>query len=305
MSDATPDISIIIPTKNAGARLERVLASIFRQKSQYLYDVIAIDSGSTDGTLETLRKYPVAVTQIAAEQFSHSRTRNYGASLSTARKYYVFLNQDAIPTDEHWLDNLVYSMGLEAELKAVCAAELDENAQVFNVAGVAAFLFKNSLVKGIYIIEPFLERNWSGLPKYRFRQMFPFTTVCAIFNKEHFNRYPFDENTGWGEDLHWAVHNSRRGYKSACSNFAQVYHNHDYTDEELKDIVKRSNLLFENLFGVAFNDQSAQMMSGYCSMTIPDWADSILQIQQSALWKILRPLLPVYKILRKGRLTGS
>jgi len=299
--NANPEISIIMPTKNGGSLLDRVLTSVYSQKTDFTYEVVAVDSGSTDNTLEILKRYPVKLIQIPPTEFSHSKTRNYGATLAGASKYYVFLNQDAIPTDEQWLDNLVYSIEFESGLKAVCATELNERSQVFNVSGVAAFLFKSSLVKGLYIMEPYLERTWSELPKYMIRQMFPFTTVCAIFDKEHFDANPFDERTVWGEDLHWAVHNSRAGYKSGCSSFARVYHYHDYTDKQMADITSKSNVLFRELFDLEFNDDVALLMSGSTDAKMPSSIEFMMKLQQSFVWKMIQPMFPVYNYFRKYR----
>lgn len=46
------DVSIVIPTKNAGPLFEKVLDMIFSQKTIYEYEVICVDSGSKDQTLD-------------------------------------------------------------------------------------------------------------------------------------------------------------------------------------------------------------------------------------------------------------
>lgn len=286
-----PELSIIIPVKNGGAVLDRLLSAIYRQKTNLLYEVIAIDSGSTDGSLEILKRYPVRLVQIQPEEFSHSRTRNYGASLASASKYYVFLNQDAVPVDDRWLGNLISSIESEPDLMAVCATELDEKEKVFNVSGVAAFVFRSSLVKGIYTIEPRLEERWQDLPGYTLRQMFPFTTVCAIFDKEHFDRYPFSENVPWGEDLHWAVMNSRAGFKSACSSYAQVYHCHSYSHDEINDIVMKSNKLFTELFGFELDETITTSFTRTQLNDLLRTIERITNIQHSSLWTLVRPFV--------------
>ena len=52
------DVSIVIPTKNGGHLFEKVLDAVFKQKTEYEYEVICVDSGSKDGTLDVIRKYP-------------------------------------------------------------------------------------------------------------------------------------------------------------------------------------------------------------------------------------------------------
>ena len=74
------DVSIVIPTKNAGALFDKVLERVFQQETNYTYEVICVDSGSSDGTLDIIKKYPCLLYQIPASEFGHGKTRVYGAS---------------------------------------------------------------------------------------------------------------------------------------------------------------------------------------------------------------------------------
>ena len=49
------DISIIIPVYNAVPLLERCLDSIFNQTTLYSYEVILVDDGSTDNSVEVIK----------------------------------------------------------------------------------------------------------------------------------------------------------------------------------------------------------------------------------------------------------
>jgi len=104
-SDESISASIIILTKNAGENLSRLLGRVFSQEFDGRYEVLLIDSGSTDDTLKIAADFPVIVTEIEPEEFHHGRTRNLGASLSRGR-ILVFVTQDALPADEHWLHTL-------------------------------------------------------------------------------------------------------------------------------------------------------------------------------------------------------
>ena len=50
------DVSIVIPTKNGGNRFDEVLTMIDCQKTQYTYEVICVDSGSSDNTIDIIKK---------------------------------------------------------------------------------------------------------------------------------------------------------------------------------------------------------------------------------------------------------
>ena len=79
------DVSIVIPTKNGGHLFEKVLDAVFKQKTEYEYEVICVDSGSKDGTLDVIRKYPCRLFQIEPSEFGHGKTRNYGLPKETER----------------------------------------------------------------------------------------------------------------------------------------------------------------------------------------------------------------------------
>jgi len=297
LSDAIIDVSIIIPTKNGSITLDRVLSAVFEQKTLHTYEVIVIDSGSADNTLGILSRYPVRLYEISPEQFSHSRTRNYGATLSQAASYLVFLNQDAVPVDEYWLDNLVKSIEIEQDVKAACAMELNEKRKYLNVSGVASYVFNNSLVKGLYVIESFLLSKSADMSKLEQRQLFPFTTVCAIFDKKHFLLHPFNEEVEWGEDLHWAVDNSSRGYKSACTSLAKVYHFHDYSERELKTIMGHSKRVFKELFSwdeVSWEQFILMVKLNTVSCEVTQY---VYGLMNSFSWRITAPLRKVHAFL--------
>jgi rhamnosyltransferase len=94
--------SILIPTKNGAEGIGPCLAAIYSQKGTGPFEVIVIDSGSTDNTLEIAGRYPVRIERIPPETFHHARTRNYAAGLAKG-EVLVFLSQDAIPASDTWL----------------------------------------------------------------------------------------------------------------------------------------------------------------------------------------------------------
>jgi rhamnosyltransferase len=100
------DLSVALLTRNAGDLLERLLESVRGQVTDLSVEVIAIDSGSTDGTVATLESYGAEVTHLSPEKFDFGRTRDL-AYQRTHGKIVVNLSQDAIPAHPRWLENLV------------------------------------------------------------------------------------------------------------------------------------------------------------------------------------------------------
>lgn len=99
-------VAILLPTRNGARFLAEVLSAIDAQRSRLPFAVAAVDSGSTDGTVELLRRHGVAVRGIAPADFQHGRTRNLLARMAPGAEYLVYLSQDATPLPG-WLDALV------------------------------------------------------------------------------------------------------------------------------------------------------------------------------------------------------
>ena len=57
LSPSTIDVSIVVPCYNAEKYVGRLLDSALNQRTHYSYEVIAVDDGSTDGTLGVLNDY--------------------------------------------------------------------------------------------------------------------------------------------------------------------------------------------------------------------------------------------------------
>ena len=88
---------------NGAELLDEVLAALTGQVIDEPFEVLVIDSGSTDGSLEIVAAHPgVRLLQIDKSEFGHGRTRNLGVQ-STTGDLIAFLTQDATPASEHWL----------------------------------------------------------------------------------------------------------------------------------------------------------------------------------------------------------
>lgn len=97
------DATIIIPVLNGELYLERLLDMLERQDFVGSVEILVIDSGSTDRSLDIVRAHPsVRVHEIPNSEFGHGKTRNLAARLSRGRLL-AYLTQDAIPLDTGWL----------------------------------------------------------------------------------------------------------------------------------------------------------------------------------------------------------
>ena len=96
------DLSIIIPVYNASKLLNRCLDSIFSQKTHYSYEVILVDDGSSDNSVELIkaRKEPNIVL-FQQQNAGPSVARNKGVELATGT-YCAYLD-----ADDYWMPGFI------------------------------------------------------------------------------------------------------------------------------------------------------------------------------------------------------
>ena len=98
-------LSIVIPTKNGAATLPALLDSLERQQVGLATELIVVDSGSTDGTVELVRNRVDRFITIPLGEFDHGLTRNQGIEASRGELVALFV-QDAVPASERLLHEL-------------------------------------------------------------------------------------------------------------------------------------------------------------------------------------------------------
>ena len=97
--------TVIIPTYNAGPCFTDLLYRLKIQKFRPA-QIIVIDSGSTDGTIQIAEERHCCIISIKRTDFDHGTIRNLAVA-KTNNDFIVFLTQDAIPADEHMIEELI------------------------------------------------------------------------------------------------------------------------------------------------------------------------------------------------------
>ena len=219
------DVTIVIPTKNAGDKFKDVLRMIYNQNTQFKYEVICVDSGSTDNTLDIIHSFPkVKLYQIKPEEFGHGKTRNFGASKGTG-KYIVFITQDALPANRYWLQRLVEVMNIDENIACGFGIHypytdcnlLDERDIRLHFKG---FGDDNTVY---YLDNPErykIEEGYRHLLAY-------FSDNNSCLKRSVWEKIPYDD-VDFAEDQIWTKKIIELGYKKVYSPFAAVYHSHNY-----------------------------------------------------------------------------
>ncbi len=103
---ADPVVSVVLRCRNEAASIGAVLDGIFAQQGAPVFEVVALDSGSTDATPAVLARHPVRVEPLAPERFSYGRALNRGVTVAQG-DIVVFLSAHCRPLGTAWLRRLV------------------------------------------------------------------------------------------------------------------------------------------------------------------------------------------------------
>ncbi|MFC5790886.1 glycosyltransferase family 2 protein [Agromyces tardus] len=119
-----PIVTVAILTYNGEEYLERILQQLRRQRLDGGFEVLVIDSGSTDATLDIVRRHPeVRLHEIPNSEFGHGKTRNLAARLARG-EFIAYLTHDAVPTNEDWLRELIAPFAMDERIVAVMGKQV-------------------------------------------------------------------------------------------------------------------------------------------------------------------------------------
>lgn len=214
-----PEISIIIPVKNGAPWIEKCLQSLVQQTLFYQTEIIVIDSGSEDGTLEIAKRYPVQTHSIPSHEFNHGNTRNLGVALANG-KYIVMTVQDAQAVDNKWLEKLKKGFDAAPEVAAVCGQQIvphdpDKNPlDWFRPSGSSSLVVHHFAGGSYEILTPEERKNCCG-----------WDNVTAMYRRDVVEALIFPE-TVCSEDIIWADTALKAGKTLVYNTAANVYHYH-------------------------------------------------------------------------------
>ena len=133
-----PLVSIVILTKNGGKNFESCITAIYQQTTDFPFEVIVVDSGSTDCTLEYIKGYPIRLYEIKPHEFSFGPTRDYAFGLANGQ-FIVTLSQDVVPANREWLSKLVEPL-MQNKADAVQEEQFFQEIKHYSI-GKKGFLF--------------------------------------------------------------------------------------------------------------------------------------------------------------------
>lgn len=99
-------ISVVIRTYNEERYIGELLDGVSNQIIQNDVEIVVIDSGSTDRTLEIASSKGAAITHIEKERFSFGRSLNEGSDYSSG-DLLVYVSGHCVPKNNQWLAELI------------------------------------------------------------------------------------------------------------------------------------------------------------------------------------------------------
>lgn len=216
-------ISIVIPTFNGGRVFSECLEMIGEQAYEGAVQLVVVDSGSTDGTIDLAERAGALVRKINKKAFHHARTRNEAISLALFDRV-VFMVQDAVPCSSAWLKGMISGLKGDRVAAAFTAQipHVDATPYArFETEAIAAARLEAPIGEGIQSVESFQKMPYDTA--YRSVGL---DNVCAIYRKELLEKSPFPD-VDFAEDLAWALKMSLSGYRVLYLPHVQVRHSHN------------------------------------------------------------------------------
>ncbi|MBW6416187.1 glycosyltransferase family 2 protein [Celeribacter sp. PS-C1] len=217
-----PHVTVAIPVRNGGARFREVCATL-RDQDYPGFDVLCIDSGSSDGSLDIVREHGFRLHQISPENFGHGRTRNLAFELCDS-PLVAFLTHDAVPVDAAWLRHLVTALQSAPDIAGAYGRHLPHlRTDPYVIRDLNAHFAAR-------ITPPVVRKR--DFPRFdedeRLRQTCHFySDNASIMRRDVWVTLPYPD-VDFAEDQLWALAALHAGYAIAYAADAPVRHSHDF-----------------------------------------------------------------------------
>lgn len=172
-----PRASVIVRTKNEEPTIARALSTLRAQTVRP--EIVVVDSGSTDRTLEIARESCDRLVEIPEREFSYGRALNVGARAASSPHLFA-LSAHCAPQDAHWIEG---------------SLALYERDEVVATNG-GTRLPDGSRVEGTFYQEEAFVRSHPA---------WGFSNHASSWRRSAWERFPFDESLEYGEDKEWAL----------------------------------------------------------------------------------------------------
>ncbi|MDI6693655.1 MAG: glycosyltransferase family 2 protein [Anaerolineales bacterium] len=217
--------SIVIRAYNEARHIGRLLDGIMQQTIQDV-EIIVVDSGSTDGTVEIASRYPTRLVHIAPQEFTFGRSLNRGLQAANS-DLVVIVSAHVYPVYPDWLERLLAPFA-DAQVGLVYGKQRGAPTTKFSERQIFAHWFPEQS-------QP--------------RQAHPFcNNANAAIRRSLWEQQPYDETLTGLEDLAWAKAIQDAGHAIAYVAEAEVIHVHQETPRGVYNRYRREAMAFKRIF---------------------------------------------------------
>ena len=270
-------VSIIIPNWNGRAVLEKCLDSI-RLRTEglgYNYEVIVIDNGSNDGSVEMLRNDYAWAKVIANEKnLGFAKANNQGFEIAKG-DYLFMLNNDTLVT-ENWLENMLAIV--EADNK---------------IASLGCVLVSRE------------QYFYQGSPKFGTRERLTVCGAAMLIRKKALLDVGMLDDVNfspiYGEETDWNYRARNKGYKVMETSLVPIIHigSHDTTGQtsrEYQYVLMNTHRLKAMLYNLPLN-----LLASHLGGLTLIFINSIRERRLRLLLKAYRNILADWSAIRQER----
>jgi glycosyltransferase involved in cell wall biosynthesis/GT2 family glycosyltransferase len=251
-----PTASVVIPTYNAGPGFKKVMEQLKDQRTSFTYEILVIDSGSSDETLDVIRSCNVGLVEIPNQQFQHGRTRNLGIAESSGH-YAAMITQDATPCDDSWLENLIAGFAISPRIAGVFGRHkaYPEHGP-FATRDLDEMFLRFAEFGPLYSLE-------TGLPSFIHRGTVEWQMIMQFYSSNNsaiardvWKTLPYPE-VDWGEDQVWCWEMLKAGFSKAYMHDAAVLHSHAFAPKRQHEVATQEGKMYGSFFGWSFCEDDA------------------------------------------------
>jgi GT2 family glycosyltransferase len=218
-------VSVVIRSFNEGRHIGRLLIGLEKQTLQ-VDQVVLVDSGSTDDTVDIARKGGAEIHTIRPEDFSFGRSLNVGCAAATG-DVIVIASAHVFPVYTTWIEHLVRPFA-DPRTALAYGRQVGDHTTKFSERQVLAKWFPE-------VSDP--------------RQTHPFANNAnSAIRRTLWSEQPYDESLTGLEDMDWAKRALERGHGLSYVADAAVVHLHDETIRQIANRYRREAIAHRRIF---------------------------------------------------------
>lgn len=202
---ASLSLSVIMRSHNDAPIIDQTLKALYSQ-TVLSFDLLIVDSGSTDATLEIVRRYPARIHSIAASEYFPGKILNW-AMEHVQGEIAIFLNSDAVLLSPQSLEMLIQSFD-DPQVQAAFARQLPR---------------PNAL--------SWVRRDYeASFPEHSSAPSWlPLSLCFAAMRRDIWKSRPFYTQAWGSEDTEWGTWALQAGYAIRYVPNSVCMHSHNYS----------------------------------------------------------------------------